>query len=219
MSLIDPSTRWWNRGGIRIAAAVVCWAISIGGTLVGSWSMWIGDAAVVPTSVPFVLFIASIPLLIAGSFLYRFGSAASDQDARFIFVPMALYFVALGIGGGIGQWQSSADVPWMSIVFVVGGAGLFVGSVISGPIVRRNAELRARVERQGVKAQGVVTRATEYSRNYRHVTRVTVTFTDRDGAARWSSVTLSGSVPVGSQVSVRYLPSELHRKAGVLVTR
>ncbi len=219
MSLIDPSTRWWNRNGTRRAAAAVCWVVAIGGTLIGTWAVWIGETAPVPQPVALAVLIAAIPLLVAGSFLYKFGSVASDQDARFVLLPLALYFVALGIGGGIGQWQATDETPWMSIVFVIGGVGLIVGSMVAGPILRRNAELRARVERQGIKAQGVVTRATEYSRDHHPVTRVTVTFTDRDGAARWASDTLAGSVPLGARVSVRYSPSDLHRKAGVLITR
>jgi len=222
MSLTDPTTRWWNRDSTRRAAAYVCWIVGIGLALYSSWTLW-GTSGTFDGSAPTWFVIVSailpIPLLIAGVFLYLFSVESDQPSGRALSFPLAAYFIAIGLGGLFGQAERTITLVVMNAIFVVGGV---IAMVVAEVATRRgvsNAQLRDRVERSGVTTRGRVTRARSYFLNHHAVTRVTVEFTDTDGQRRWASQTVAGEVRTGSMLNVRYSPSDLSRKAAVVISR
>jgi len=222
MSLTDPTTRWWNRDSTRRAAAYVCWIVGIGLAFYSSWTLW-GTAGTLASSTPTWVTVACamlpIPLLIAGAFLYQFSIDSDQSSGRALTFPLALYFIAIGLGGLFGQADGNVALVVMNTLFIAGGAIAIVVAEFATRRSTSNAQLRDRVERSGVTTRGRVTRARSYSLNYQNVTRVTVEFTDTDGQKRWASQTVGGEVRTGTLLNVRYSPSDLGRKAAVVISR
>ncbi len=216
MSLIDPSSRWWNRGSTRRGAAYLCWVVAVLFAAFGAWDL--GAAVGSPPSVSSIIAsTVSIPLLILGGFLYQFGVDSEDVDGRTVFMPLAAYFVALGIGMTGGQWQREASLSWLGLVFAIAGVVALLSAEVLVRKARDGARLRARVERSGTIAEGRVTRTHRFSLNYQDVTRVTIRFTDAQGQTRWISQTVSGSLKTGDAVRLKYSQADLGRRSAVIV--
>jgi len=165
-----------------------------------------------------ILFPLGLILLLAGGFLYFLSEdGESEFKPRVVFFPLACMFIAQGLGyvaHGLLHDRSLEPIP---ISFVVLGAvGLIAGEVIIRHL-ERNRMLRERVIRSGVRTQGEVTRARGYFLNDSPVTRVTVAFVDSAGQKRWASQTVGGTARVGQVLTVRYLPADLGRRAGVVI--
>lgn len=212
MSLIDPSTRWWNRAGARRTAAFVAWSASLAAAAIAGWAVAFAATPTdggVPEWLLITCCIVPIPLLLLGAFLYFLGDDSGDFEPRSVFMPLAGYFLVFGIGAIGGQISVGAGPSVIWIIFA--GVGLIAVFVIESVsrLLSRNRELRDRVERAGVTVSGVVTRAKGYSAGHSPVTRVTVAFTDTAGRHRWAGQTVNGTVQVGERVIVRYLPADV----------
>lgn len=222
MSLIDPSTRWWNRNGSRRVTAGLCWVMAVALSAVSGWAITAEmTPADVDTSPPWLIPVAStvaLLLLLAGIFLW-IASADSDVfDPRVIFMPVAATFTAQGLGEVVHALIKGARPQTVSIVFVaVGAVALVATQWVTGRLTA-NRTLQAKVERDGVVTTGRVTRTLRYFLDYTPVTRVTVEFTDTEGRKRWIGKTVAGRLHKGSPVTVRYLPNELGRKAAAVVS-
>ncbi|WP_181276358.1 hypothetical protein [Brevibacterium oceani] len=221
MSLVDPGTLWWNKYGIRRAGAWACWVLAVVAAFVGSWITWVGDATPLPLPmwVELTGSIIPLPLLLLGEFLWIIGTGRGDFDIRAIFMPIAAYFAALGLGGVLGRYQSSEQIEVTYAVFALGG---LLALVIIEILVRRHRSaeaLRTWVERNGTVTTGRVTRARTYSSNYRPMTRVTVKFVDSEARERWASQSVPGEFSTNSRLQVRYSQADLGRRAAVLITR
>lgn len=223
MSLIDPSTRWWNRYGVRRGAAWGCWIASMLVIFTVGWAFGAvfapdDGASFRPQAFIPILFPVGLILLLAGGCLY-FLSEEDDSEfkPRVIFFPLACLFMAQGLGDVAYRLVHGQPLEPIALGFAaLGAAGLMVGEAI---IRRRerNQVVRERVERSGIKTRGEVTRARGYFVNHWRVTRVTVAFVDQAGRKRWASQTVDGAVRVGQAVTVRYSAEHLDRRAGVIV--
>lgn len=93
MSLIDPSTRWWNRYGVRRTAAWVCWTAAVVLALIGGWAVTgaLGDAGASAAWVVPVVYTLGLLLLLGGTFLWLFGREIEHFEPR----PMLMPIVAL----------------------------------------------------------------------------------------------------------------------------
>lgn len=219
MSLIDPSTRWWNRNRPRRTAAWVCWIVATAGFLAGGWSVdGLGASSSDDPAWLVAIFPISFLLLLGGIFLHVLGDDSEDWDPRVVFFPTAALFVAIGVGAIARALSDGTDPDGTSVAFAaVGVVSLVAVELLSRRLIRNRA-LRAKVERSGVTTTGQVTRARGYQADYTPVTRVTVKFDDHQGRTHWVSQTIGGSRKVGDRVTVRYSPDDLHRKAGVVVS-
>lgn len=223
MSLIDPSTHWWNTDRARRVAARLCWAVSMCACFVVGWG-FIDAAGPADEGQPLwlipVLFPLALILLIVGAFLHfaaEPGDRSEEFNPRVIFLPLAGMFFFQGVGSIARALTGGGDVPTLSAIFA--GAGL-VAAVLIEVISRWVETVRARrhrVERTGIRTKGTVTRARGYFLNHSQVTRVTVQFTDADGRDRWASQTVGGKVRVGARLAVQYAPAELGRRGGVIL--
>lgn len=216
MSLIDPSSRWWNRGSTRRGAAYLCWTVAILSTGFGAWDMG-GAVGSTPAALSLIASTVSIPLLILGGFLYQFGVDSEDFDGRAVFLPLAAYFVAWGIGMAGGQWEREGSLSWLGLIFAIAGVIALLSAEVIVRKARDGAHLRARVQRSGVLAEGRVTRTHRYSLNYQDVTRVTIRFTDSAGQTRWTSQTVSGNLKTGDTVRLKYSQADLGRRSAVVI--
>ncbi len=222
MSLIDPSTRWWNSYRVRGWAARACWVVSMTSCFVIGWSFIAGVGPADETSG--WLFSALLPLsvllIIAGAFLHLAsdpGGRSEDWNPRIIFLPIAGSFFFQG-AGAVAR-AVSEGVAVRTFPAVLAAVGL-VAAVLVEVISRRVESVRARrgrVARSGITTRGTVTRTRGYSLNESRVSRVTVTFTDAAGRQRWASQTVAGPVRVGARMTVQYLPGELGRRGGVVL--
>lgn len=218
MSLIDPTTRWWNRDSTRRVAAYTCWIVGTGLALYSSWTLWGTVDGSAPTWLIIACAMLPIPLLIAGAFLYQFSIESDEPSGRALTFPLAAYFIAIGLGGLLGNQERQTTLIVMNTIFVAGGVIAIIGAEFATRRIASNAQLRKRVEHNGVTARGRVTRARSYSLNYQNVTRVTVEFTDTEGRKRWASQTVGGEVRTGALLEIRYSPSDLDRKAAVIIS-
>lgn len=223
MSLIDPSTHWWNRGGPRRIAAGVCWVVSIALSLVAGWAttgaLGPSGADAAPAWLIPIAATTSLLLLLAGVFLWIVGGRFDEFDPRVVFMPLAATFVAQGVGETIHAVTKGVRPQTVSIVFmIVGAVALVVTHLIARALVSHRA-LQARVEHAGVVTTGRVTRTLGYFIDHSPVTRVVVEFTDTDGRTRWITKTVGGRLQNGAPLTVRYLPDELGRRAAVTVSR
>lgn len=213
MSLVNPSTRWWNSLRNRRRLAWVSWVISIGAFVATGWLFETMDGAKVA-----ILFPLGMITMLGGEFLYLLGSDPDDDfNPRVVFFPLAALFIAQGVGQSAHGIVHGQEVATMAAIFVgVGVLTLIVVEVVSRRL-EGNRVVAADVMRGGIRTQGTVTRARGYYLNEARVTRVTVEFTDHTGRQRWASQTVGGAVRVGERLSVQYLPEELHRKACVVI--
>ncbi|MBM9463038.1 hypothetical protein JL108_06210 [Aeromicrobium sp. YIM 150415] len=216
MSLIDPSSRWWNRGSTRRGAAYLCWTVAVLSAGFGAWDLG-GAVGSTPAALSLIASTVSIPLLILGVFLYQFGVDSEEFEGRSLFMPLVGYFIALGAGMTGGQWQRAGDLSILGLVFVIAGVVALLSTEVIARKVRDGARLRARVQRSGVLAEGRVTRTHRYSLNYQDVTRVTIRFTDSAGQTRWTSQTVSGNLKTGDAVRLKYSQADLGRRSAVVI--
>lgn len=213
MSLINPSTRWWNSHHLRRRLAWVCWAISLGAFFATGWTAETMDGALIA-----IVFPLGMVTMLGGEFLYLLGTDSEEAfNPRVVFFPLGGLFVAQGAGQIAHAVVHGHGVATMGIIFAaVGVLALIVVEVVSRRL-EGNRAVAQDVLRGGITTRGTVTRARGYYLNEARVTRVTVEFTDHDGRKRWASQTVGGAVRVGERLSVQYLPEELHRRAGVVI--
>lgn len=217
MSLIDPSSHWWNRA--RWLLPWLCFAVSaIAGFLTPLLLLADDEGAPVWGVIAMT---ASILVLVAGGFL---GSndgkhRAPGVVAYLLAVAGSLAAMCLGsiIAGGL------YGMPDMAALSAVGLVACVLAAAIVLVVARRSRradQIDARVTRHGIHTTGEVIRTRhwfegqggQYPR-----TRTTVRFTDAQGRNRWASRTLDGRLDVGDTVTVTYLP-EGGAKA-VVITR
>lgn len=221
MSRVDPQSRWWNKDSTRKIAAYVCWIVAILFAFVGMWSMMLGEGSPLPLGVGLLGSFLPIPMLIGGTFLLAFGTE-KELDTRFIVWPLALYFVASGIGALVGSAMSPRGFETANLWFLLFILGGIVTILIFETVRLRSSQktdLQSRVRRSGATTSGVVTRARSYSVNYQPVTKVTVRFADTEGRTRWTSTTMPGNVSTGERMRVQYLQDDPGRRGAVVLSR
>lgn len=213
MSLINPSTRWWNREGTRRALAWSCW-------VVGAVCFFVVGAVFVnshPVVIP-VLFPLGLTCLLGGSFAHLAAVGSDDFDPRPVFLPVAGLFLCLGLGHLASGLFNGDEIMLIPVIFTAAGALAVVVILLLSRRVEAHRFVRTRVLGAGIITTGEVTRAHGYYLNHSRVTRVTVQFTDHEGLQRWASDTVGGDVGVGQRLSVRFLPDELDRTSGVVIS-
>ncbi len=222
MSLVNPSSRWWNRPRPRKTVAWCCMAV--GGLLVfvASWIFSLeleGVASGASVGVGVGTGLLGFALVMVGMFGRALGPGSDDMDAREIGNPIALLFVAMG-AGAVAASISVGSAPRVdSVVFLA--AGLIAVAVIEVFVRRGSGKRRLEAEtlRRGISVESVVTNVWNYNENYLTVTRVTMRFVDREGRQRWHKTTMSGKVTVGERIGLRYLPGSESKRGGVMVMR
>lgn len=228
MSLINPSSRWWNRPRPRKTAAWTCVAVGALLIFVASWFFSLelagvasgsGSGAGAPAQVGISAGLLGFGLIMGGVFVRAFGPGSDDMGAREIGHPIALVFVAMGAGSVSSSLYAGFRPDVVSIVFLIGG---LIAVVVIEVFVRRvsgRRRLEAEVLRRGISVESVVTSVWNYNENYVAVTRVTMRFVDNEGRPRWHKATMTGKVREGERIGVRYLPGAVNKRGGVMVMR
>lgn len=223
MSLINPESRWWNRDRTRRIAGIVVLVIAVLLALISTPMLVLSGDVSVPMGITIAGSVLPIPLTIGAMFLIASGSD-DIYGGRMVGIPLAALFIAMGAGFLIADgYAATHDLPrslaisvqgWL---FVIGGLLVIAGVEVFRKRSAERTAVEARVSRGGVRTTGVVTRAFNYSEDYRPVARVTVQFADSDGNQRWAKATVGGPLKKGTRVPVRYLPDELGRRGAVVI--
>lgn len=221
MSLVNPLNHWWNRKPVRRALGWACWvlaAVAVAAASAGvALELDFSTGLTAPTWVIPVGMVVGMLGMLGGIFLHIAGRDGEDMDFRIISHPIGAMFLIMG---AVPTGYSLAAGQPVDLTFLIFAIAAVVALVLAEILIRRsdaNNRIRAAVRRDGVRALGTVMRATVYQQDYSTVTRVTVRFTDQQGDERWTAGTLGGKVGVGGRVHVRYLPSALGRRAGVVI--
>ena len=223
MSLIDPSTRWWNRWMWALPWA--CWGLALILSFVGSWGFTRTIDATEPVATMLALgaSMISLLLLIGGAFAGVDDGKHKKPGGYAYFNVMVGYMIAMSLGFIVPSLLTGQDPPSIFYVFVMLGVAALGGGVWWRRRAQHTNTLADSVIRKGAKTTGVVTRARVWHSGTEGAlapsTRVTVKFTDKTGAARWSSHTVHGAkLQVGDQVRVTYVQELLDQKGGVVVS-
>ena len=223
MSLIDPSTRWWNRPRVRRNLAWTCWVVLMPAAFAAGWVFGmefdIGYQATFELGgIIAILLVLLVLLLLAGAFLDILSKdSEADFNFRAISLPLAGMFLFQGLGHLAYNASHGLALDSTAVGFAVVGALGGLGAEIIIRKLQGNEALRQKVRRSGIVTQGTVTGARGYSENYTSVTRVTVSFIDHEQRKRWVSQTVGGTVRVGKKMTVRYSPADLGRRGGVVI--
>ena len=224
MSLIDPSTRWWNRWLWTLPW--VCWGLAMLLVFLGSWAIiWSTEGEQQELAIAgTVASVVSLLLMIGGGFAGVDDGKHRKPGGYAFFNVVVGYLLAMSLGFMLACLFLDAAPPAASfyVLGVLSLAALVIGVLWRRRTQRKNA-LTDSVMRKGIKTTGVVTRARVWHVGQGGATtpasRVTVKFTDKAGAARWSSHTVHGAeLRVGAQVRVTYVQDLLDKNCGVVVT-
>ena len=221
MSLVNPLNRWWNRKPVRRGLAWACWALAAITVAAGAAGTAIElDVTTSLSAPPWLIpvgLVGGMVGLLGGMFLLMIGREGEDVDARIITHPLGVLFFIMGAVPTGYALAAGAPVDLTFLFFAILSV---IELVVAEILIRRaaaNKRIRQAVSRGGVRTRGTVVRSTTYEQDYTTVSRVTVKFTDGDGNERWATGTLVGKVSAGRGVAVRYLPSALGSRAGVVI--
>lgn len=245
MTLVDPDSRWWrsNRARSLLAHAMAMLGVLLAfvgnATLFGQLGTQVDllrgagetgeTASAVVGVVGVVSMFVAIPLVVGGLLVHSFLVDGDGDLPLLLRWALPLYFIASGLGmltaaliTALGPSPRSAASGTavnyaLAVVFTVGGLIAIIAIEIHRARRQSTATASLRTQRQGVRARAVVTRAKSYTLNYQPVTRVTVSFTDRDGRIRYARDTVPGTIAVGRPLTVRYSPADLGRRGGVVI--
>lgn len=222
MSLVDPSTRCWNRRGIRRAIMWICWGAALIATLTGGWATGISISAPhvadqVPGWVWAIAYAGGLVLLLLGELFYFLSTDSEEFNPRAVSTTLAVCFVALGVGQILAQTTAGDSPGFIGVLFAVAG---IVAVVIIEWRIRvqdRRRRLQREVEHAGTSAIGTITKTRGYFVDHSPVTRVTVRYADSTGQTRWVSQSVGGTLRKGTRMRVRYSATEPGRKEGITV--
>ncbi|WP_430825437.1 hypothetical protein [Brevundimonas diminuta] len=225
MSMIDPTSPWWNRPSLRRQFGWVCWSAAVVTAFITGWS---GAQGAIPGDVDFLsLQDASgiglsigIGLLLAGGPAYASGVWADEgPPIRIFYVPLIAFFISLGLGGLSSALIHDRPAEPEALIALY-SAGLCL--LITEGVHRRRRRIALHmyeVMRDGVRTEGRITGVDRFRINEEAMSRVTVAFNDQCGRQRLARDVISGHLVIGQKVDIRYLPSRVDRPHGVIIAR
>ncbi len=210
---------------MRRPAAWICWSFAalaaflsgwtgadgaVSGEIAGQSAQWISAVS---------LTIGAGLILTGGLFQACGAGAGGGWRIRILPVPLAAFFIGLGLGGLLHALIHDGPARSESLIALYGAALCLLVAEGLHRRQRRIDLMLHEVIRDGIRTEGRIVQLSRFRVNEEPMSRVTVRFTGQDGRQHCASDTISGHAVLGQKVDIRYLPSRLNLRRGVVIAR
>lgn len=225
MSLHDPARRPWGTArGARIISMSAWMLVAVCAALTALW--WVGmlsghRSLLTPSIIAFNISIfAGI-----GAMFVDLGTAARRGEEHSASLPRlpGSWLTGAGIGASaavaLGPASSLSVLPW-GVLLLVGGVALFISPNLLAAYRARRAQRHSQIRTTGIRTRATVTEVRTFYREHLPHYRVTLRFTDEQGAQRWFTQTAPAGarkVSKGRNLPLHYDPANPRRKRTLVV--
>lgn len=225
MSLHNPARRPWGTAKGARNISMSAWVlVAVCAALTALW--WVGmlsgrRSLLTPSIIAF-----NISIIVGlGAMFVDLGTAArrGEEDSASLPHLPGSWFTGAGVGAiaaiALAPGSSLSALPW-GLLMLVGGATLFVSPNLLAAYRARRDQRHSQIRTTGIRAQATVTEVRTFYREHLPLYRVTLRFTDEQGAQRWFTQTAPAGarkVSKGRNLPLHYDPANPGRERTLVV--